>query len=158
MCRGGNLAAGLVLSATANLPDFKPVFMLLVVPVINNYAKPGDGWHTNLHAPWLTPARMLWYRNMYFPPDLKHDRAFWLPSPNLALPTLLADCPPTWIAVSEFDLLCVEGIAFAEQLRRYGVEAEVKGYEGCTHSILGLNGEYFYSFLGCYTAVADENV
>ena len=132
--------------------------MLLVVPVINNYAKPGDGWHTNLHAPWLTPARMLWYRNMYLPPDLKHNRAFWLPSPNLALPTLLADCAPTWIAVSEFDLLCAEGIAFAQQLQRWSVKAEYKVYEGCTHSILGLNGKYPPSLLGGDTAVADDNV
>lgn len=135
---GGNIAAVLVLEAACMFPDFKPMFLLLIVPVIDNNAVPGNGW-TNLNAPWLTPARMLWYREMYIRGD--HGREKWQLSPNLAPKSLLARCPRTWIAVSEHDLLCTEGMLFAQKLRESGVHADTNLYKGSTHSILALNGQ-----------------
>lgn len=117
--------------------------MLLIVPVIDNNALPGKGW-INLNAPWLTPERMLWYRKMYIQGD--DGREDWQLSPNLAPKRLLARCPRTWIAVSEHDLLCTEGLLFAQKLRENGVQAESSVYQGSTHSILALNGQFQHSF------------
>ncbi|CAK3929488.1 AB hydrolase superfamily [Lecanosticta acicola] len=139
---GGNLAAVLILEAACLFRSFKPVMQLLVVPVIDNTAVPGRGW-VNLNAPWLTPARMLWYRNMYLPsggPRADLSREDWQTSPNLAPKKLLSKCPQTWIAVSQHDLLATEALSFAQQLREVNVRADTKIYEGSTHSILGLNG------------------
>lgn len=118
------------------------MLQLLVVPVIDNKAEPGNGW-TNIYAPWLTPDRMLWYRKMYLPNDgITRDlsREDWQISPNMAPPKLLSRCPPTWIAVSEHDLLATEALAYAQQLQEAKVQADVKVYQGSTHSILSLNG------------------
>lgn len=117
---------------------FKPIFLLLIVPIIDNNALPGRGW-TNLHAPWLTPARMLWYRDLYIQTD--RGREDWQLSPNLAPKKLLAKCPRTWIAVAEHDLLCTEGMLFAQGLRDSGVRVDTIVYQGSTHCILALNGQ-----------------
>lgn len=135
---GGNIAAALVLEAACMFRTYKPILLLLIVPVIDNNAAPHRGW-TNLNAPWLTPARMLWCRNMYIQRD--HGREDWQLSPNLAPKKLLARCPRTWIAVSEHDLLCHEGLLFAQRLRESGVQAVSRVYQGSTHSILALNGQ-----------------
>ncbi|KAF2162398.1 hypothetical protein M409DRAFT_69031 [Zasmidium cellare ATCC 36951] len=139
---GGNLAAVLLLEAACLFRSFKPVFQLLVVPVIDNKATLGNGW-TNIYAPWLTPDRMLWYRKMYLPNDgivRELSREDWQISPNMAPYKLLSKCPPTWIAVAEHDLLATEALAYAQQLRDAKVQADVKVYQGSTHSILALNG------------------
>ncbi|CAK1358415.1 AB hydrolase superfamily protein [Cercospora beticola] len=141
---GGNLAAVLVLEAACLFPSFKPVLMLLIVPVIDNTATPGNGWY-NLNAPWLTHSRLLWYRSMYLPEGPSHEddystREKWQISPNLAPSKVLSKCPRTWIAVAEYDLLATETLAFSSQLRASGVEASVKMYNGSTHGILALNG------------------
>lgn len=117
---------------------------MLIVPVIDNTATPGNGWY-NLNAPWLTPSRMLWYRSMYLPnghgKDMKYpEREDWQISPNLAPSKLLSKCPPTWLAVAEHDLLATEALAFSSQLRASKVQTNVKVYQGSTHSILALNG------------------
>lgn len=141
---GGNLAAVLVLEAACLFPSFKPVLMLLIVPVIDNTALPGEGWY-NLHSPWLTPARMLWYRRMYLPHGNGRDERYperenWQTSPNLAPSKILSRCPPTWLAVAEYDLLATEALAFSSQLRASGVQTTVKVYPGSTHAILALSG------------------
>ncbi|KAL9528968.1 AB hydrolase superfamily protein [Sphaerulina musiva] len=143
-CAGGNLAAVLVLEAACLFPSFKPVLMLLIVPVIDNTALPGEGWY-NLHSPWLTPARMLWYRRMYLPHGNGRDERYperenWQTSPNLAPSKILSRCPPTWLAVAEYDLLATEALAFSSQLRASGVQTTVKVYPGSTHAILALSG------------------
>lgn len=140
---GGNLAAVLAIEAACLFQQFKPVYLLLIVPVIDNTATPGNGWY-NLNAPWLTPQRMLWYRRMYLPNGHGRDAIFgredWQVSPSLASSKLLSKCPPTWIAVAEHDLLATEALAFSNQLRAAGVQTAVKVYRGSTHSILALNG------------------
>lgn len=117
--------------------------MLLIVPVIDNTATPGQGWY-NTKAPWLTPARLLWYRKMYMPNghglDAKSEREEWQMSPNLAQSKLLSKCPPTWIAVAEHDLLATEALAFSNQLLAAKVRVQTKVYQGCPHPILSLNG------------------
>lgn len=132
----------LLLEAACLFQPFKPILQLLVVPVIDNKATPGNGW-ANIYAPWLTPERMLWYRRMYLPNDgivREPAREDWQISPNLAPPKLLSKLPPTWIAVSEHDLLATEALEYAQQLRQAKVQTDVKIYPGSTHSILALNG------------------
>ena len=128
----------LSLKAALSSPPIPVVQQLLIVPVIDNTATISSIWKENKEAPWLTPSRMTWYRNMYLPN--KADQLNYEASPNLAERDVLAKSPKTWIAVSELDLLAPEGLAFGQQLSEAGVEVEMKVYKGSTHSILALSG------------------
>jgi acetyl esterase/lipase len=108
--------------------------------VVDNTALPGYGWSSNFNAPWMTPNRLFYYREMYLRGD--HRREDWQTSPNLAPKKVLSKAPRAWIAVAEFDLLAAEGVAYAKILQAAGVKAEVKTYFGATHSLFELNGEY----------------
>ncbi|KAK0709292.1 alpha/beta hydrolase fold-domain-containing protein [Lasiosphaeria miniovina] len=142
---GGQLAASLAFEEGGE--DL--AFALLVVPVVDSTATVGTTWARNADAPWLTPKRMAWYRDMYFRGKDEEDRRHWRASPNFAPAALLARSPRTWIAVAERDLLAPEAEGYAEQLAAAwdgeGVkdrEVVVKVYQGSTHSILALNGEF----------------
>ena len=111
---GGQLAASLAIKAATLEPSINIRFQLLVVPVIDSTASVDDVWARNRNAPWLTPARMMWYRRMYMPN--KEDWTKWEASPNMAPNSLLAQTPKTWIAISEQDLLAVEAERYASQL------------------------------------------
>ncbi|KAH8646817.1 alpha/beta hydrolase fold-domain-containing protein [Xylariales sp. PMI_506] len=141
---GGQLAASLVLKASLLSPPIDIKFQLLVVPVIDNTATVSTIWSSRKNAPWLTPARMQWYRKMYFTDETSASQ--WEASPNYAPASLLAASPKTWIAVSEQDLLSPEAKLYAEQLSKAWEEAGspkkevlVKEYEGSTHSIMALS-------------------
>lgn len=122
-------------------PSIPIVFQMLLLPVIDNTATPDSAhWESKLHAPWLTPSRMMWYRKMYLPDE--RNCSNWDASPNLAPSEIMGKSPRTWIAVSEHDLLAPEAITFGSQLRKGGVEAEVKTYKGSTHSLLAMSGMY----------------
>ncbi|OIW32646.1 hypothetical protein CONLIGDRAFT_653236 [Coniochaeta ligniaria NRRL 30616] len=142
---GGQLAASLVLEAANMQPPIRIAFQLLVVPVIDSTAMTSTIWAENKLAPWLTPARMTWYRRMYFADEA--DTLKWNASPNLAPKELLAKSPKTWIAVAERDLLAPEAESYARHLAAAWTDSGVadagvvvKRYEGSTHSILALNG------------------
>ncbi|KAJ5902167.1 hypothetical protein N7495_002695 [Penicillium taxi] len=142
---GGNLAAVLSMKASQLEPPVPICFQLLVLPVIDNTATTETFWGKNRNAPWLTPARMDWYRRMYLPNP--SDALGWEASPNLAPTSLLAKSPKTWIAVSGQDLLAPEAEAYAGQLEKAwkengGIKSEVtvKVYEGATHSLLSMSG------------------
>jgi len=142
---GGQLAASLSLAAGKMQPPIKLAFQMLLVPVIDSTATTSTIWAGNRFAPWLTPARMTWYRKMYFLDEASTRQ--WQASPNLAPGSLLATSPRTWIAVAEQDLLAPEAEQYATLLTKAwkdsGVrdaEVVVKRYEGSTHSILVLNG------------------
>ncbi|KAK7424155.1 hypothetical protein QQZ08_008761 [Neonectria magnoliae] len=130
-------------SAKPSLPKailHPPVSLLLIVPVIDNTATAGGVWKRNAAtAPWLTPARMEWYRKLYF--TNPKDREQWDASPNFAPKSLLKRLPRTWMAVSDQDILAPEAESFAEQLKSLGVEVEDVTIEGGTHSILSLSGK-----------------
>lgn len=144
---GGQLAASLAIEAGRLQPPIKIMFQLLVVPVLDNTATTATIWAANKHAPWLTPARMTWYRRMYLPEQ--KDTQDWKASPCLAPKPLLAKSPRTWIAVAEQDLLAPEAYQYAAQLEEAwqigGVtdgEVVVKTYEGSCHPILALSGMF----------------
>lgn len=135
---GANLASVVALKAAETGAEVK--FQLVVVPVVDNTATVEGCWAENKHAPWLTPARMTWYRRLYMPNE--RDWGNWDASPNLAPEELLCRMPPTWMAVSEQDLLAPEALAFASQLRGFGIQVETVVYKGSTHSLLALNGKF----------------
>ncbi|KPM46497.1 hypothetical protein AK830_g158 [Neonectria ditissima] len=117
-----------------------PVSLVLIVPVIDNTATAEGVWKRNAAtAPWLTPARMEWYRKLYFTKSEERER--WDASPNFAPESLLRRLPRTWMAVSDQDILAPEAESFGEQLKRLGVEVDVVRIEGGTHSILSLSGK-----------------
>ncbi|KAF4628334.1 hypothetical protein G7Y89_g9825 [Cudoniella acicularis] len=108
---GGNLAAVLSMKAALATPPIPIVAQLLVLLVIDNTALPIlKPWITNHLSPFLTPARMLWFRRNYL--SNEEDWHNWSASPNLASSELLQKPPNTWIAVAEYDLLAPEGIAY----------------------------------------------
>ena len=136
-CRGGGLAAIISLKA-ASLNLSMPIFQMLILPVIDNTATSSMAWSNNVNAPWLTPSRMTWYRNMYLPNEI--DWKNWDVSPNFALKELLAKSPQTWIAAAELDILCQEAEDYGFLLKQLNVNTTVVVYEGSTHSLLILDG------------------
>jgi len=148
---GGGLSAIVSLKAAQASLEVQPIFQLLICPVIDNTATVETWWASSAHAPWLTPSRMMWYRDMYFvdSDDARRCDA----SPNYAEPELLRESPNTLIAISECDLLAPEGRAFGETLRNAGVQVEVKEYKGTTHTILLLAGYYSPFVLPCLSRV-----
>lgn len=141
---GGHLTVATLLRCAQenNPPNLNIIKQVLVVPVIDNTATPENGpfWCLKAHtAPWLTPSRMLWYRNMWLHSQEQCEE--WQASVNRAPVDLLARLPPAFIAVAGEDLLCPEALDFAEKIRAAGVEVEVKEFDGCTHALLGYSGK-----------------
>lgn len=134
---GSNLSIALCLKTLQEL-DVRICFQLLIVPVIDNTATVDNIWKQNRDAPWLTPTRMMWYRRMYMPNE--DDWRNWDASPQMAPESLLKQLPPTWMAVSEQDLLAPEAHLFAKQLDALQVPVTVYKVQGGTHSILALCG------------------
>ncbi|KEY73065.1 hypothetical protein S7711_06137 [Stachybotrys chartarum IBT 7711] len=146
---GGQLATSLSMKAATLEPPIALAFQLLIVPVIDNTATASTVWRTRKDAPWLTPARMQWYRRMYLVNE--EDAKRWEASPNHAPKALLAKSPKTWIAVAEQDLLSTEALLFAKQLNgaweeagsnKDGLSVELGIYKGATHSILAMSGMF----------------
>lgn len=125
--------------------DVRPMYQLLICPVIDNTATTSDTWSKSRHSPWLTPQRMSWYRRQYFntvanvTSEMASD---WRASPCFAPTDLLRKSPKTHIAVAECDLLAPEGISYGEKLKSLGVDAEIRIYKGATHSVLILAGKH----------------
>jgi acetyl esterase/lipase len=136
--RGGCLSAILSLKISHFKVSPKPVFQMMLCPVIDNTATVDTTWSSSKHAAWLTPSRMIWYREKYFssPSDAKN----WDASPCFAPWELLSQSPKTFLAISECDLLAPEALAFGEALKRSDVATSIEIYEGATHSILVLAG------------------
>ncbi len=143
-CSGGNLAAVLAHKAAQLYPPIPLIFQLLIVPVTDNTASasgiPHASWRENKDAPWLTPARMLWFRRQYLPHE--QTRARWDASPLLAQDEMFRKVPKAWIAVAELDILRDEGIAYGNKLLTAGVPARINTYKGAPHPIMAMDGTY----------------
>ena len=143
-CSGGNLAAVLTHKAAQLYPPIPLIFQLLIVPVTDNTASasgiPHASWRENKHAPWLTPARMLWFRRQYLPHE--STRARWDASPLLAQDEMFRKVPKAWIAVAELDILRDEGIAYGNKLLAAGVPAQINTYKGAPHLFMAMDGTY----------------
>lgn len=141
---GGNLAAIITHKAALATPPIPLVFQLLVVPVTDNTAStsgaPHASWHENANTPALTPSRMMWFRTNYSPNE--SDWIKWSNSPIFAPDELFKKSPPTWIGVTELDILRDEGIAYGEKLKQNGVSVETKIYKGAPHPIMAQDGVF----------------
>ncbi|KAI9444773.1 alpha/beta hydrolase fold-domain-containing protein [Lactarius indigo] len=139
---GGNLAAVLTHKAAQLYPPIPLIFQLLIVPVTDNTASasgvPHASWRENRHTPWLSPARMLWFRRQYLPQESTWAR--WDASPLLAQDEMFRRVPRAWIAVMELDILRDEGISYGKKLLKAGVPAEIKTYRAAPHPIMAMDG------------------
>jgi acetyl esterase/lipase len=144
---GGSLCAIVALHAAYTTPRIPLTYQLLLLPVLDHTATPtSTSWLQHPHAPWLTPARILWYRSLYFNQSSSAPIAaakIWNASPALAPGELLRGLPPTWIAVAGEDVLRGEAEEFANRLKSHGVPVRLQCYEGVGHSVLALSREYY---------------
>ena len=142
---GGSLSAIVALYAASAAHRVHLTYQLLLLPVLDHTATPASpSWLQRPYAPWLTPARILWYRSLYFNQSSSQPIAAaksWEASPALAPDEVLRGLPPTWIAVAGEDVLRAEAEEFADRLRNDGVLVQLKCYEGVCHSVLALCGE-----------------
>ncbi|KDQ63587.1 hypothetical protein JAAARDRAFT_203007 [Jaapia argillacea MUCL 33604] len=138
---GGNLAAILAHKAHLLTPPIPLVFQLLIVPVTDNTADtsgtPYPSWKENENTVWLSPERMLWFRNNYLPN--KEDWAKWDSSPLFAPDDWFKKVPPACILGTELDILRDEGVAYGEKLKEAGVEVDVIIYKGAPHQTMAMD-------------------
>lgn len=111
-----------------------------MVPVCDNTASVENLWKDNEKAPWLSPARMEWFKNNYLPNQ--EDWTKWDASPTFAPVELLKKAPKAWLGICELDILKAEGIEYGQKLQKAGVEVEIKVYPGAPHPILGMDGTF----------------
>lgn len=123
-------------------PPVPIVFQLLIVPVTDNTASVETLWADNALSPWLTPERMIWFRNNYLPN--KEDWTKWDASPIFAPDDLVKKLPKAWIGVCELDILRDEGIQYGEKLAKAGVEVEIEVYKGAPHPIMAMDSKCMY--------------
>ncbi|KAF8220549.1 hypothetical protein L208DRAFT_1372681 [Tricholoma matsutake] len=134
---GGNIAAILSLKAVQSTPPIPLLLQLLFVPVIDNTASESDRWAENIHAPWLSPARMIWFKHNYLPN--KEDWTKWDASPIFAPKELVRNVARAWIGVSEVDILKEEGLQYGEMLKSEGVKVEMVVYEKAPHTAVAMD-------------------
>lgn len=133
---GGNLSTAVCLATStheAGMPDYQ----LLFFPVTDlsrksrSYELFSDGY-------FLTEKQMDWYRNHYLAdPEHACDP---LASPLLADESELAKLPPAHVAVSGFDVLRDEGLAYAQRLGAAGVPVSVQLVAGHIHAFVNATG------------------
>jgi acetyl esterase/lipase len=133
---GGCIAATTTLRAIEE--DYPIDAQILICPVLNNTATVEGQWAESQFSPWLTPSRMTWYRDLYFPSASEPWE--WHASPVYAPAKLMALCPPTFLAIAECDLLAPEAKEYADSLTSQGVSVDKRVYTGGTHSLLVLAG------------------
>lgn len=133
---GGNLSTVLCL-ATADDPLGPPDFQLLFFPVTDLSEKRGS-YKLFAEGYFLTEAQMDWYREHYLPTP--SDALNPLASPLLADAQALEKLPPAHVAVSGFDVLRDEGIAYATRLQEAGVPTTLQIVEGHIHAFVNATG------------------
>lgn len=124
---GGNLAA--VVAQMARDQDGPPlVFQLLVYPVTDGSKFDTPSYHENGEGYMLTATAMQWFWDQYAEPE---DRSNAYASPLCA--SSLANLPPAFMMVAEFDPLRDEGLQYARAMADAGVEVRKECYEGFIH-------------------------
>lgn len=131
---GGNLSA-VTAQLTRDDPAGGPDFQLLFFPVTDlstkhrSYTLFPDGY-------FLTEAQMDWYRGHYLPDGADAD----LPTTSPLLADDLSGLAPAYVAVSGFDVLRDEGLAYAERLTKAGVPTQVDVQRGHIHGWVNSTG------------------
>lgn len=129
---GGNLAAAVALRARdEGGPPL--VFQLLIYPMTNHdfstesYRENGEGYY-------VTESALRWYWDQYLadPSHGAHPYASPLRADDLS------GLPPAFVLTAEYDPLRDEGEAYAERLRRAGVNVTAVRYDGMFHGFFSL--------------------
>ncbi|NBE50199.1 alpha/beta hydrolase [Streptomyces boluensis] len=123
---GGNLAAALCLMLR-DLGLARPVSQVLVYPAVDGaFATPS--WTEFADAPLLTSADARWFWEQYIGPGGAVDH---FAAPMRA--ASLRDLPPALVLTAAVDPLRDDAEAYAERLRRDGVEVTATRYDGVFH-------------------------
>lgn len=131
---GANLAA--VVSNLIPGPA-GPDFQLLFFPV-TDLSRRSRSYELFPEGYFLTAAQMQWYKRHYLEdPDQAEDPRV---SPLLAPDEDLVGVAPAHVAVSGFDVLRDEGLAYAEKLRRAGVPTTSQLVTGHIHGFTNATG------------------
>ena len=142
---GGNLATVVALRARdAGGPPL--AFQLLVYPLVDFTDKDSGSMREYAEGHFLTNAIMDYFADHYLPPGIDRRQAWVSP-----LNANLAGLPPAFVLTAECDPLRDQGEAFAERLKKAGVQTAVKRYEGMFHPFFSLGG----IIEGARTALAD---
>ncbi|MGW1117098.1 alpha/beta hydrolase [Streptomyces tanashiensis] len=125
---GGSLAAALCLKLRdAGLPG--PVSQVLVYPAVDDaFATPS--WTEFADAPLLTSADARWFWEQYLGPDHEGTVDHYAAPMHAAS---LRDLPPALVLTAEVDPLRDDAEAYAERLRRDGVEVTATRCAGVFH-------------------------
>lgn len=129
---GGNLAANVALKAK-EMKVKPPVHQLLVYPIAGNDMST-PSYVENAKAMPLGKADMEWFVSHVF--KSKAETAD--PRVNLVGRTDLAGLPPATVITAQIDPLRSEGQAFAENLKRAGVQVNAVNVEGVAHEFFGM--------------------
>ena len=124
---GGNLSA-VVSQIARDRGGPKLAYQLLIYPGTDMRM----GWPSveeNKDAPILSKAGLIWFTEHYV--RTEQDKLNPLASPLLAED--LADLPPACVLTAEMDPIRDEGEAYASRLQEFGVEVELKRYDGMPH-------------------------
>ncbi|PAF19048.1 alpha/beta hydrolase [Terribacillus saccharophilus] len=133
---GGNLATVVCLLAEER-SGLKPVFQLLLYPSTGYIGEEPASLQENAEGYLLTKRLMNWFRSHYYRTEADRSHPYASPVHSEFLHTL----PPAAILTAEYDPLRDEAQAYAERLKREGVDVFVKNYEGLIHGFAGFTAE-----------------
>ncbi len=129
---GGNLAAVTALMARdRGGPALR--FQLMIYPVTDCSFETGS-YRDNAEGYFLTTGMMRWFWEQYLVDPAQADEPY--ASPLRARD--LAGLPPGLCITAEYDPLRDEGEAYAERLRKAGVEVATSRYAGVFHGFFGM--------------------
>jgi len=131
---GGNLATVVSMMAVEKGMT-KPVFQLLVYPLVDNDMT-NESYKENADAKPLNKAMMAWFFNHYLADPASAGDPHVLPM--RATQAQLSQLPPAMIIAAQIDPLRTEGREYADKLQKAGVPVEYKLYNGVTHEFFGL--------------------
>ncbi|EDP65187.1 putative lipase [alpha proteobacterium BAL199] len=130
---GGNLAA--VVAIRARDQGDTPIKLQALIYPVADYSLGGDSYERYATGYGvLTKAAMRWFRSHYL--NGAEDADDWRASPIKA--TSLAGLAPAVIVAAECDVLCDEGVRFADALRSAGTPVDYKLFPGMIHGFFGM--------------------
>ena len=131
---GGNLATVVALMAR-DRGGPQPCLQLLIYPATDQHF--GTGSFTRNGEGYLLTRRLMEvFRGYYLPREA--DYVDWRASPLRA--KSLAGLPPAYVLTAGFDPLLDEGFAYAERLKKDGVETTYREYPDMVHGFIVFGG------------------
>jgi len=126
---GGGLAASLVQLAH-DRREVKPVFQLLVYPMLDDRTVLRTDVEDRSHIAWNQKSNRFGWQSYL------GEKCGTGNVPEYAVPARrenLSGLPPAWIGVGTVDLFHDEDTAYAQRLKRCGVECEIYAVPGAFH-------------------------